>query len=136
MIELPDLTSEFVFTTSRSSGPGGQLVNKVETRVELRYDITNSVLLEERIKHNIINKLGTKINNDGSIIIASQIHRSQLKNKQECIKKMYELLVEAAIVEKPRKVTKTPKAVKEARLKEKKKTSDLKSMRGNLKGKI
>ena len=80
-----DFSSEFIFTSSKSSGPGGQNVNKVNTKVELRLDIGNSTLLTDEEKEIILDKLSNRINKDGVLIITSQDQRSQLKNKEKAI---------------------------------------------------
>lgn len=88
-LKNPDLNSEIVFTTSPSSGPGGQHVNKTETRVELRFNINDSMLLDEDEKKLIYERIAHRINNKGDIIITCQKHRSQIKNKQEVLQKFY-----------------------------------------------
>lgn len=92
MITGKDFSAEFVFTTSRSSGPGGQHVNKTSTRVELRFHIGNSSLLTEDEKERIRIRLASGITKNDELIIVSQVYRSQLKNKLECIDKFYRLL--------------------------------------------
>ncbi len=124
-----DFTPEFSFSTSRSSGPGGQHVNKTETRVELRFNVPDSELLSEEEKHRLLDKLANKINSEGELILSSQEHKSQMQNKEECIKKFYELLAEALKVRKKRKKTRPSKAAREKRLKEKKKRSEKKEQR-------
>ena len=78
-----DLSSEFVYKTSRSSGAGGQNVNKVSTKVELRFSIINSALLIDDEKKMLSVKLASKISADGDLIITSQVERTQLGNKQK-----------------------------------------------------
>ena len=110
---------ELVFTSSRSSGPGGQHVNKVSTKVELRFHIPNSGLLNDEEKDILLIKLKNKINSEGELIIVSQDERSQLKNKEKVIEKFYELLQKALIPPKKRKPTKPSQASKEKRLEKK-----------------
>jgi len=81
ILNIPDLSGEFQFLTSRSSGPGGQNVNKVNSKVELRFDIQNSSLLSEEQKEILLVKLSAKISSEGILSIVSQRDRSQLTNK-------------------------------------------------------
>ena len=101
-----DLSSEFVFKTSRSSGAGGQNVNKVNTKVELRFSIANSLILSEEEKSILIEKLASKITSDGELIITSQVERTQLGNKHKCEQKFYSLISKALTPRKKRKPTK------------------------------
>jgi ribosome-associated protein len=124
-----DFSSEFTFTASRSSGPGGQNVNKVSTKVELRFDIKGSALLTEDEKELIQTVLAKKINSAGELILVSQSDRSQLKNREKVIEKFYSLLVKALTPVKKRKPTKPSKAAKEKRLEEKQIQSEKKARR-------
>jgi ribosome-associated protein len=124
-----DFSSELDFTTSRSSGPGGQNVNKVNTKVTLRFDIDASQQLNEQEKDTLKEKLANKISNDAVLIIASEATRSQLKNKEEAISKFYGLLKKTFQVRKKRKPTKPKKSAIEKRLKEKQKQSEKKQYR-------
>jgi ribosome-associated protein len=87
-----DFQSEFQFSASRSGGPGGQNVNKVSSKVELRFNVLNSNLLDETEKKIIQEKLGSRINNNGELIMVSQSERSQLKNKEKVVERFYLLL--------------------------------------------
>ncbi|MBC8488145.1 MAG: aminoacyl-tRNA hydrolase [Bacteroidetes bacterium] len=120
---------ELVFTSSRSSGPGGQHVNKVSTKVELRFHIPNSGLLNDEEKDILLIKLKNKINSEGELIIVSQDDRSQLKNKEKAIEKFYELLQKALTPPKKRKPTKPTPASKEKRLEKKRIIADKKEKR-------
>lgn len=123
------LEKEVEYKHSRSSGPGGQHVNKVNTSVELRFDIQNTTLLSEEQKQKIFNKLKGKINNDGILIITSQESRSQIKNKQIALDKCHDLITKALKPGKRRKPTNRPKAAEEKRLSDKKVQSEKKSRR-------
>lgn len=116
-----DLSSEIEFITSRSSGPGGQCVNKVSSKVELRFHIENSELLSEEQKLLIKEKCASKITLEGYLRIVSQADRSQLRNKETCIVKFYDLLEKCFQKKKKRKPTKPSAAAKEKRLEAKKK---------------
>lgn len=123
------LEKEIIFLTSRSSGPGGQGVNKVNTRVELRFDVSNSPSLTDEEKQRILNKLKNRISREGILIIASQRSRSQLKNKEIATEKFHDLIRNALTPEKKRKPTKSPVSVDKKRLEEKQKQSEKKQWR-------
>ncbi|MFO8021074.1 MAG: alternative ribosome rescue aminoacyl-tRNA hydrolase ArfB [Perlabentimonas sp.] len=124
-----DFSKEFTFNTSRSGGAGGQNVNKVSTKVELRFSVANSILLSDREKEIILEKLSNKINSEGILIIVSQAERTQLGNKQRCIEKFYALLTKALTPKKKRKPTKPTKASERKRIETKKIQSEKKEQR-------
>lgn len=111
-----DFVDEFVFQASRSGGPGGQNVNKVSSKVELRFNIANSVLLSDDEKAIIEKKLVNKINKLGELILVAQTDRSQLKNKEKVIEKFYLLVDRAITPQKKRHQTKPTRASVERRL--------------------
>jgi len=125
------LASEFEFATSRSSGPGGQNVNKVNTKVTLRWNIKDSTLLTPEEKELLLQKLSSRLTIDGILLITSQEKRSQLQNKEETLLKLDDLLKKALTKKKKRKATKPSKASMKNRLDKNKKHSDKKKLRQN-----
>jgi len=121
--------NEFVLTASRSSGPGGQNVNKVSTKIELRFNVAASALLSDEEKEIISQKLSSRINNEGELLIVSQSERTQLQNKELAIEKFYALLTNALLPVRKRKPTKPSYASKLRRLEHKKLLSIKKSNR-------
>lgn len=129
---IVDLSAEFEFLTSRSSGPGGQNVNKVNSKVELRFDIPNSKILTDDQKEKLLIKLATKVTGEGILIIASQRDRSQLSNKEDAIIKFYKLINSALKPVKKRKATRPTKSSIESRLISKRIKSEIKQNRQRL----
>ena len=123
------IASEFLFKAIRSSGSGGQNVNKVSSKVVLSLDLLHSKGITEEEKMLLQTKLANKLTQDGILILTSEEDRSQLKNKEKVIKKCFKLLENALIIRKKRKETKIPRAVKEKRLNAKKVMSVLKQNR-------
>ncbi|MEO8447627.1 MAG: alternative ribosome rescue aminoacyl-tRNA hydrolase ArfB [bacterium] len=115
--------NEFEFKSSRSGGKGGQNVNKVETKIELNFDVINSALLDEDRRNKILLNLKNRIDKNGILKIVSQSERSQFLNKSKAVKKFYELTDKALEEKKIRKKVKMTKAEKEKRLNDKKKLS-------------
>ena len=127
------LKKEIRFSTSRSSGPGGQNVNKVNTKVTLRFDIGDSEALSESQKKILLKKLSGKLTQDGILILSSQEKRTQLQNKEDVVNKFLKLVEKSLVKPKPRKSTKPTKASVEKRLQSKKEIAEKKKWRGKLK---
>ena len=128
-LDKEKLESEFNFRTSRSSGSGGQHVNKVESRVEVLFNVPDSGVLTEVQKKLILTRLKNRIDSTGNIAVSSSTSRQQKQNKKLAIKRLFELLELALKKKKIRKKTGIPTAVKEKRSKKKKQRSELKSDR-------
>ncbi len=129
-----DFERELSFQASRSGGAGGQNVNKVASKVELRFHVADSQLLSDEEKALLQEKLGSRINGEGFLQLVCQAERSQLQNKEQCIARFYELLRQALTRQKKRKATKPTRASVRKRLESKRRQSDKKSSRGGFKG--
>ncbi len=120
---------ELLFTAVRGSGPGGQNVNKVASKVLLRWNVMNSSSLPEEVRDRFVNANRNRINAEGQIVISSDESRDQPKNKELCLSKLADLIVQATKKPKIRRPTRPTKGSQQRRLQAKKKRSDLKKGR-------
>jgi ribosome-associated protein len=128
-MEKQIIKSELSYKAVRSSGAGGQNVNKVSSKVVLTFDLVNTLGLSDEEKELAQKKLKSKLTSDGILILNCDEDRSQLKNKTIVTKRLFELLEKALVKPKERKETKIPKSVIEKRLKDKSISSEIKQNR-------
>ncbi len=126
-------SSELHFDFVRSSGPGGQNVNKVASAVQLRYDIRNSTSIPEEIKPKLMKLAGKRVTSDGILVIDARTSRSQSQNREEALERLRSLILKALHKPKPRRKTKPTRASIEKRLRNKKARGKVKRLRGDVK---
>ena len=129
MYDKEALSKELNFKAIRSSGSGGQHVNKVSSKIELTFDLANSLVFSERQKERLLIKLQNRLTKEGILILQCDESRSQHKNKEISIKRFFRLIGEALIIPKKRIKTKIPKSVIRKRLKSKRNLSEKKANR-------
>ena len=123
-----EISEEFV----RSSGPGGQNVNKVSTAVHLRFSVAGSPSLPEEVRVRLMKLAGKRVTSEGVLVIDAQRFRTQLRNRQDAMQRLVDLIRKAAEKPRLRRRTKTPAGVKERRLEAKRMHSQIKKQRRNV----
>ncbi|MBU6419412.1 MAG: aminoacyl-tRNA hydrolase [Proteobacteria bacterium] len=129
-LQISDSDLEEFFTPA--TGPGGQNVNKVSTAVQLRFNLAANTTLPEAVKTRLAQLAGKRLTQSGVILIESEEHRSQLRNREEAREKLFALIREASVVPKTRRRTKPTKASKTRRLDAKSRRSSIKRLRNSI----
>jgi len=127
-IDESELSESFV----RSSGPGGQNVNKLSTAVQLRFDVRHSPSLPNDVAIRLMRLAGKRMTKDGVLVLIAQNHRTQERNRQDARERLIALIQEAAVRPVPRRATKPTRASKQKRIESKKRRSGIKGMRGKV----
>jgi ribosome-associated protein len=121
--------AELSFATSRSSGPGGQNVNKVETRVTVAFPVATSPSLDERQRALVLERLATRINKEGVLQVSAQRHRSQAQNRSAALERLATLLHDALSEDPKRRPTRPPTAARRRRVTAKRQRGEVKRLR-------
>ena len=125
------LISEVSYRTSRSSGPGGQHVNKTESRVELMWDPASSLCLTNPQRILVLKRLATRLTDEGMLVLSSEKHRSQHQNREEVNERFFQLVTVSIIPVKKRIPTRPTRSSRENRIREKKNRGEVKKTRRN-----
>lgn len=136
MVTFDDLerAGEVTFEYYRSSGPGGQNVNKVSTAVRLRFDLAGSTVLPAAVRNRLARLAGSRLTDQGVLLLEAQRFRTQEQNRDDAVLRLMELVARAHVRPKPRRPTRPSKASKERRLDGKRRRGDVKSTRGPIRG--
>ncbi len=126
-VQIP--AREFTLTFARSAGPGGQNVNKVNSKAVLRWNVSDTPSLGEDVRARFLQKFSQRINHQGEIVLASDRHRDQPQNISDCYEKLRELILSALVVPRPRKRTRPSRASIERRLQDKHRSTQRKQRR-------
>jgi ribosome-associated protein len=129
-IEESEIEEQFV----RSSGPGGQNVNKVSTAVQLRFDVERSTALDDRVRERLRTLAGSRLTADGVLVIEARRHRTQAQNREDARERLIELVREAAKRPTKRRATRPTRAAHERRIEGKRQRSERKQSRGRVGG--
>jgi ribosome-associated protein len=124
-IDESELSESFV----RSSGPGGQNVNKLSTAVQLRFDVRHSPSLPNDVALRLMRIAGKRLTKDGVLVITAQQHRTQERNRADALERLVDMIRQAAVPPVPRRATKPPRASRRERLETKKRRSGIKRLR-------
>jgi ribosome-associated protein len=127
-LDESELQEEFM----RASGPGGQHVNRTESAVQLRFDARNSPNLPDEVRERLMRLAGSRMTQDGVLVIAADRYRSQRRNRDDALERLIDLIQEAAVPPRPRRPTKPTYGSKQRRLEGKAKRSEVKKMRGKV----
>jgi ribosome-associated protein len=127
-LQIPE--EEFQWSYSRSGGPGGQNVNKVASKAELRWNVLHTPSLPQDVKARLCTQLGRRITTEGELVLTSQRFRDQGSNREDCLEKLRAMILQAATPPRPRKKTRPSRASQRRRLEAKKRRAATKKARG------